>query len=312
MSLSTPGVVREAINPFLLSKGTAHKVSGLYELLIFSSALLGMAGMGMVYISSFLQGIPCIPAALAIGFLVPFAVYNLNRKTDHSEDAVNHQDRFTFTTRFDGPLSVLAFLAYTAAYLIAFPFGALSIFVVSIPLICGALYSIRWIPPPSPFRRLKEIPVMKNIIVAFTWSSVSALLPVCLLHGSPGIKTGIVFIFFFSYVITSTTIPDIRDREGDALAGVRTIPVLIGTENTRRLLIAINLLVGAVVIAKSSSIMTFMVVLILGIAVLYTQFCIQIFDRVNKKDFICDFLIDGQFVIFGVAIFTLSILRLLP
>ena len=312
MSLSTPGAVYKVVNPFWLVKAATEKISDLYDLLIFSSALLGMAGMGMVYTSSFLQGVQCPLAALVIGFLVPFSVYNLNRKTDHDEDAINREDRYNFTTRFEGSLSTLALVAYVAAFIIAFPFGGGSIFVVAIPLICGALYSMRWIPPPIPFRRLKEIPVVKNFIVAISWSSVSALLPVYLAHGSPGMKTWICIIFFFSYVITSSTIPDIRDRDGDARAGVRTIPVIIGAENTRRLLLTLNIVLGALVIAEGSSFMTLVMVLTLGMGIFYTNCCIQIFERVRKKDIICDFLIDGQFVLFGMAIFTLSTLHFLP
>jgi 4-hydroxybenzoate polyprenyltransferase len=312
MSLSTLGVVHEVVNPFWLPKRFTEKLSDIYDLLVFSSALLGLAGVGMVYTSSFIQGISCPLPALAIGFLVPFAVYNLNRKTDHHEDAVNHQNRYSFTTRFDVPLSALSLVAYGAAYLIVFPYGNLSIFVVSIPLIAGALYSLRWIPPPLPFRRLKEIPVVKNFIVAGTWSSVSALLPVSILHGLPGPKTWICIIFFFSYVITSSTIPDIRDRDGDALAGVRTIPVILGAENTQRLLVVLNILVGAFAIAGGFSFMAFIVLLTIGISIMYTHCCIRIFDQFMAQDFICDFLIDGQFVLFGMAIFTLSSLQIFP
>ena len=55
--------------------------------------------------------------------LVPFSVYNMNRKTDEEEDSVNHPGRYKFTKRFEKPLAYGALVAYALAVLIAVPFG---------------------------------------------------------------------------------------------------------------------------------------------------------------------------------------------
>ena len=154
------------------------------DFLIFSSLFMGMQGMGMVYTSCLIQGLEPAPAVLAIMLLVPLSVYNMNRKTDEEEDSVNHPDRYKFTKRFGKPLEYGALVAYALAVLIAVPFGLGAVLVTLVPLIAGILYSVPLLPPSFGYRRLKEIPVMKNLVVGSSWAIILVLLP-CVSSGAP-------------------------------------------------------------------------------------------------------------------------------
>jgi|GEM_PF-3694454 len=66
--------------------GFGRAIESIFDFLIFSSLFVGIAGMGMIYTSCLLQGIEPIPAILGIMLLVPFSVYNMNRKTDEEEE----------------------------------------------------------------------------------------------------------------------------------------------------------------------------------------------------------------------------------
>lgn len=289
----------------------APSVQGIFQtiidLFIFSSLFMGMQGVGMVYISSLVQGITLSLPVIAIALLVPFSVYNMNRKTDEEEDSVNHPDRFRFTKRFMKPLEYAAFTAYALAVLIALPFGMVAVLLTLVPLLAGVLYSVPILPRCTGYRRFKEIPVMKNLVVCSSWGAIPVLLP-CVASGSPvTLATALCFVFFFSYVFIASAMPDMRDTEGDALSGVRTIPVLIGIEKTRTVLGVMNgataLAVFAVGIIAAFPAMT--MGLLLG-TLAYTQGCIGSFGRAGKNDFICDILLDGGFVIVGGAIFLLQ------
>ena len=180
---------------------------------------MGMQGMGMVYTSCVIQGLEPTPAVLAIMLLVPFSVYNMNRKTDEEEDSVNHPGRYQFTKRFEKPLEYGALVTYALAVLIAVPYGVAAVLVTLVPLLAGVLYSMPILPKALGYRRLKEIPVMKNLVVASSWSVILVLLP-CLASGTPvTIQSYLCFAFFFSYVFIASAMPDMRDREGDALTG---------------------------------------------------------------------------------------------
>jgi 4-hydroxybenzoate polyprenyltransferase len=281
------------------------------DLFIFSSLFMGLQGVGMVYFSSVVQGIPLGLPVIAIALLVPFSVYNMNRKTDEEEDSVNHPNRFRFTKRFMKPLEYAAYTAYALAVLIALPFGMIAVLLTLVPLLAGVLYSVPILPKRVGYRRLKEIPVMKNLVVCSSWGAIPVLLP-CVATGAPvTLATALCFVFFFSYVFIASAMPDMRDTEGDALSGVRTIPVLIGIEKTRTLLGIMNGATTLVVVAIGI-IAVFPAVttgLLLG-TLAYTQGCISSFGRMGKNDLICDILLDGGFVIVGGAFFLLQAIAL--
>jgi 4-hydroxybenzoate polyprenyltransferase len=277
------------------------------DFLIFSSLFVGLAGMGMIYTSSLILGVAPAPEALGIMLLVPFSVYNMNRKTDEEEDSVNRLDRYAFTKRFEKPLFYGAILAYALAVLIASLHGIGAVVVTLVPLIGGVLYSMPLLPKRLGYRRLKEIPVMKNLVVGGSWSVILVLLP-CMIDGIPvTFQTGLCLLFFFSYAFIDSSLPDIRDREGDALAGVRTIPVLIGVDDTKTVLGTLNWTTAAVVIALGiSTMLPPLITALYAGAHCYTQCCITSFGRIGQYDFICDILSDGQFLIIGLALFLLQ------
>ena len=272
---------------------------------------MGLQGVGMVYISSVVQGIPLSLSVIAIALLVPFSVYNMNRKTDEEEDSVNHPNRFRFTKRFMKPLEYAAYAAYALAVLIALPFGMVAVLLTLVPLLAGILYSVPILPRCVGYRRLKEIPVMKNLVVCSSWGSIAVLLP-CVAAGAPvTLATVLCLVVFFSWGFNASALPDMRDVKGDALSGVRTIPVLIGIEKTRALLGFMNgataLVVFAVVIIAALPAVT--TGLLLG-ALAYFQGCVSSFGRAGKNDLICDVVMDGAFVIMGCTFFVLQAVAL--
>jgi 4-hydroxybenzoate polyprenyltransferase len=274
----------------------------ILDFIMFSSSYVAIAAVGLAYTSCFIQSIPWEGTILLIMALVSFSVYNLNRKTDEEEDEINHQDRFIFTKKFEKHLFCAAILAYGLALAIAAYYGIIVFGIVLIPLISGILYSVPLLPASWRYRRLKEIPAFKNLVVAFAWALPLSLLPVFITGAEITTSTAVAAILFISYFIFASVLPDIRDREGDAATGVRTIPVVIGVERTKALLVGLNLILGGGVIAIWFSKLSFPVTIILLTAVLYSHFCICSLGKLIRTDIVCDFLADGQFIIFGGGI----------
>ncbi len=82
-------------------KKLVDDISSLIDCLIFSSTYLSIAGIMMCYISSELHGIPFNPITGIIMFLITFSVYNINRKTDVIEDAINNSLRTSFIKKME-------------------------------------------------------------------------------------------------------------------------------------------------------------------------------------------------------------------
>jgi 4-hydroxybenzoate polyprenyltransferase len=279
----------------------------LFEFLVFSSLYLGMAAAGMAWCSCTLQGIPCSAPIILVLSLVVFSVYNLNRKTDQAEDALNHEQRFSFTSRFERPLFAAALGAYALATGIALVSGALFAFgIVMIPLICGILYSVPIFPQGAKVRRLKEIPLVKNILVSLAWGATFAMVPVALSGLPPDTNTLLVFVFIFFWTFIASVLPDIRDMKGDAQVGVVTIPVLLGVTRSRVLLTAINVVAGTAILALAVRTQSLASIGLLIGSLAYSQCCILAIHRSGSSDFLCDVISDGQFLVLGTLFFVFS------
>jgi 4-hydroxybenzoate polyprenyltransferase len=306
MTFSTPGVVRTAFAPFWILNSIGKGIKDFYEFLMFSSVFVGLAAIGMVYTSCFLQGLSLSYPITAIMFLTAYSVYNLNRKTDENEDAVNHQGRYAFTKQNESSLFISAVLAYGAAVTISVFYGAYAIFITLIPLIAGILYSIKWLPHGSRYRRLKDIPVVKNTVVAFAWSGILSLLPVSLNGRIPDEMTFIAFFMFFSYAFIASTIPDIRDLFGDAQAGIRTIPVLFGEHKTRKFLMGLNLISCLFLIGISISTLPLRITELILATMIYIHVCLALLGNLSLRKYVYDLLADGQYLFFGTVLFLLA------
>ncbi len=269
------------------------------EFFLYSSLFLGCAATGMAYASCFIQDLPFSAATGAVLFMVVFSVYNLNRKTDEAEDAINHANRFSFTRRFEKPLIFAAVLAYVSAVIIAFLINPVASVVAMIPLVSGILYSIPILPQTWGHRRLKEIPVVKNLIVSFAWGISFALIPVLIAGEPAGPATIIVLAFIFCWTFVGSVLPDIRDRPGDAATGVTTIPVLIGVQYSRIILTVFCLVTGCIIIVSGIPFLPAPVLAVIISSIVYSQGCIILIDQIRDNDLLCDVISDGQFIVIG-------------
>ncbi|WP_083475297.1 UbiA family prenyltransferase [Methanogenium cariaci] len=274
----------------------------LFDTLLYSSLYLCIAAVSMVYLSSVLQDIPISLAACGIMFLVTFSVYNLNRKTDEDEDAINHSRRYAFTKKYATVLMSVSLGTYVVAFLIAGIYGMMAVVITAIPLVNGILYSIPFLPPRGfRYRRLKDIPpFVKNFIVGLAWALPVALLPAactgCSLGGEMTVAVG---FFFFLLSFIDSTVFDIRDVKGDAETGVQTIPVILGIPKTRCLLSVMNCAGIAIILALcNGSLSTIETVIITGIA-MYIQGYILFFNGTEREHSMYDLVADGQYLLLG-------------
>jgi 1,4-dihydroxy-2-naphthoate octaprenyltransferase len=94
-----------------------------------------------------------------------------------------------------------------------------------------------------------------------------------------------------------------RDIEGDAFSGVNTIPVMLGEQNTKTLLAALNLFIGLSVLIISIEYLSPIVTYLLAAGMIYAHLYIFSFDKVGQTDVLCDMVVDGQFTILGVMFY---------
>ncbi|MEM0499173.1 MAG: UbiA family prenyltransferase [Methanothrix sp.] len=207
----------------------------LLAFLAVTSLFIGGTGFFKTYMASVLLGIkPSTTICFAV-FLVSFSVYTLDKLVDLDRDVSNMPARKQFLYSRRRIFLILALSAYLAAAIIIAYVRPAALPLVFVPVIANAFYGMRllpWLP------RLKDIPVMKNIVVGSAWAVVTVLIPV--IHSVHTATYLLVLYFIFIKTFIDTVLYDIRDVAGDRISGVRTMPVILGETPTVLLLLILN------------------------------------------------------------------------
>lgn len=264
----------------------------VFTFLSVSSLFVGATGFFQTYVGFVLLGlVPDFRICFAM-FLMTFSLYSLNKLTDIKEDGVNMPERLRF---LEGKKKLI--IAYSsAAYLLCMVLAALdqpsSLLIVLVPLAANAAYGSRLIPGAP---RLKDIPVMKNLVVAISWALTTALLPAA--HTMYAVS-GIAIVLYFMLVkaFVNTALYDVRDIVGDKENGVRTMPVLIGQKKTVALLLVLNSTLLPVIAMMCQS------VRVLAAAMIAYGYIYIIYFRVRRDPLIMDLFVDGEWMIACVAL----------
>jgi len=138
----------------------------IFRFLSVSSLFVGATGFFQTLAGYHLLEVsPSIPICSAV-FLMTFSLYSLNKLTDIKEDKINMPERLNFLKGRRNLIIIYSVVAYLLCILLTFLDNPSSAFVVFVPLIANAFYGSRLLPG---LPRLKDIPVMKNIVVAISW-----------------------------------------------------------------------------------------------------------------------------------------------
>lgn len=216
------------------------------------SASCGTIVLGQIY---------SIPVAwwqpLAAG-LATFAVYSLDKVGGSKEDRLNTPER-AWLARY--PIKKIALLAYLAAIILVSAIDFWRLPAILSFGFAGWVYTRR-----VRGMRLKDIPTMKNVIVALATAICYAGLLAAPIQA---------YIMIFLMIFVGTVIFDLRDMKGDAASGVKTIPVICG----RALTIAIIAMMSIVIFAMSHA---------MGLVALATIAYFSIKRSNIEYDLICD------------------------
>jgi len=262
-----------------------------------SSIFLSASGISMLYLSFLLFGVALKPSLLCATFLVIYSVYSLNRLTDQEEDAVNMPERSLFVQGNEHFLLALAVVSYVVALFLGWlesPFAAV---ILLFPLVAGLLYS-KNILSTVGIPRLKDIFLVKSLIVASSWTIGAAFLPALYLHGN-FTKLWFVFPFFFIKMFINTVLFDVRDVEGDALNNIKTIPVVIGIPRTRQLLLIIQSLLAIWLVFFLDLFSEYLIILIISMIYGYV-YILYFCGKNNNKTLSRDILVDGEWIIMSM------------
>lgn len=283
-------------------------LSIVYKLTVHSAVFLGLCVMSYAVAVLSLLNQPLDPVLLITAFLAGFAPYNLNRGADVEEDQVNNPNRTNFIQRNHLIFKLIIFTSYGIILTLSILSYNPSLFLVSLfPLALVLLYTVKWMPTHNgkngQFKRLKEIPLVKNLVVAVGWSGFVGLL---IYLGSPQLLSYlpliVMSIFIFVRLIVNTISCDLRDIDGDSKSGVVTVPVLLGYKTSIRMLFVLNVLSFVVFSFLSYGQLIPSKFLWVNLVVsLYSFGYLSLFSANVGKNILADVVVDGECIVTGIV-----------
>ncbi|NPE29762.1 UbiA family prenyltransferase [Methanococcoides sp. SA1] len=201
--------------------------------LLNSSTLVSVSGALRIYIAFLLLQLQCNILSCIGGGLIVYSVYTLDRALDSEEDAVNRSELTGARRDIALFVSLLTFLI--GAY---FLFCDGLLLLAFLPLVTGFLYS-KGIKVGKHHLKLKGGLGVKNLVVGTTWGAFIA--GIAGWYAESMLPVFAVFLYFGIKLFVNSSVYDFKDIKGDALAGIKTLPVSLGEQKTRDILLSIHL-----------------------------------------------------------------------
>lgn len=176
-------------------------------------------------------------AVVALGITF---IYQWNRVTDLQEDRLNCPDELALVEEARPRILALGVGSLVGCLVVAFasaPLPALAL--LALTLLLGYFYSSPLLPG-KPKTRLKSILLIKNLVPAYGWSSLTVLYPALTTQEVLTYPFWPAFASMMSVVLSVEIVWDIRDQQGDRAAGVDSLPLALGPTGTTRFFDVVN------------------------------------------------------------------------
>jgi 4-hydroxy-3-methylbut-2-enyl diphosphate reductase len=221
---------------------------GLQQALLLTNIYVSLGAGCLTYASAKLLGFSQFFPYVLISMLYVQSMHTLNHLTGNNSDQYNDPERAKFYQKYKLTLVVLALASGGAGLVIAYGLGLFPLSLLLVMSLLGLSYNLRFVPKALAgirYRRIRDIPGSKTILIAMAWGIVTAVLPPLSLTGAASWVTGLIFLWTVGIVFVRTTFFDILDMQGDRIVGKDTLAILLGERRSmqilKRMLIALTI-----------------------------------------------------------------------
>ena len=267
--------------------------------MFYGGYLTSLGCPAFILSESILLNMPVSLPILLISFLLPLIVYSYNYYGELESDLSSNPERTLYLKAKRGlyPAIIGLYIGLLSLLLVLYADYRLMIYIL-ILIVSGILYTLI-------LKRLtKRVPVFKSIYVSIVWASAGAfILPVYYsLNISPFFL--LIFALIFLKGITNSTFFDIKDLVSDGVRGLKTLPVLLGKEQTLKYLHTMNLIAVLPLVAG----VYFRLIPVYGLSLIafyfYDSYYIKKAEVLNNKDLrlISYALADAEFILWPIIL----------
>ena len=237
-------------------------IFGLQRGLLLTNIYVSLGAGCLSYACSKLQGFSQFFPYVLIAMLYVQSMHILAHLTGNKADQFNDPERASFYEKYKRLLTVLALAAGGAGLVIAFTLGWFPFLLLLVLSLLGLSYNRILVPKrfsAARYRRIRDIPGSKTILIAMAWGIVTALLTPLSLADKPHWITGFIFLWAAGLVFARTAFFDILDMQGDRIVGKETIAILLGEKRSLSLLkIMLILLVAGLFVLSAFHLISYL------------------------------------------------------
>lgn len=234
----------------LRKSALARLFFSIFDLLAKSNLYTALGAAAVTYAVSLLQGLPPKLTLMAISSLTVYSMYVLLFYFDRENLKISFPEVAGFYQKFQFPFFLTGLGAIVAAHILAAFLGVLPFLTVLAAGIMALLYGIpingQGLGKFLPHRKIKALPLSKDLFYALGWATITVLTPRIasrpfftweLLRGS-----GRAFFFVSGMTFIISVINSVHIMEADRLMGKETLPILVGKDKTKAILLTLALL----------------------------------------------------------------------
>lgn len=232
--------------PIQRRQGVRSLLLRMQRLALLTNLYVALGAGCLCYAATHLQRLATSWPAIGVAVLYVLSMHILNHLTSRAEDRYNDPDRERFYNQHKSLLTVMALSAGALGLVAAFQMGMLPFWTLLVMSLLGLSYNLRLFPAniwlTCRFRRIRDLPGSKTILIAVAWGVVTAGLPALSAEGEHWAAGLLSVAWAIAIAFSRTAFFDILDIQGDRIVGKETIPILLGPE---RALTLLRIMLGA-------------------------------------------------------------------
>lgn len=297
--------------PFTKRQSWYRFIFTIQRALLLTNIYVSIGAGCLCYACTKLLGITNYFPHVLISMLYVQSMHIFNNLTGTKADRYNDPDRASFYNKNKVLLALLAFIAGGAGLMTAYTIGLVPFLILLAMSIMGLSYNLTLVPKRFTslrYRRIRDIPGSKTVLIAMAWGIVTSVLPSLSVLKSIPLSTALVLSWSLSFVFVRSAFFDILDMQGDRIVGKETIPILLGEERALRLLKSI-LIINLGILLLSSA---FHLITSLGFALTICPIFLFVALSAHERSYMLpgfklEFLVETHFVLAGVITFVWSL-----
>lgn len=290
--------------PFTKRQSLYRFIFTIQRAFLLTNIYVSIGAGCLCYACTKLLGITNYFPNVLISILYVQSMHIFNNLTGTKADRYNDPDRASFYNKNKVLLALLAFIAGGAGLMTAYTIGLVPFLILLAMSIMGLSYNLTLVPKRFArlkYRRIRDIPGSKTVLIAMAWGIVTSVLPSLSVSKSIPLSTALVLSWSLSFVFVRSAFFDILDMQGDRIVGKETIPILLGEERALRLLKSI-LIINLGILLLSSA---FHLISSLGFALTICPIFLFVALSAHERSYMLpgfrlEFLVETHFVLAGV------------